>query len=73
VECLARIYLNGYLPSLQVGGQVLSFMRKHLGIRSRRPAIQVKIGIRFQADVKRFAEDHSIPVVRCGRGDARST
>ena len=24
VECLDRIYLNGYVPSLQVGGQVVS-------------------------------------------------
>ena len=25
VECLDRIYLNGYVPNLQVGGQVVSF------------------------------------------------
>jgi len=24
VECLDRIYLNGYVPNLQVGGQVVS-------------------------------------------------
>ena len=30
VECLDRIYLNGYVPSLQVGGQVVSFMTAHL-------------------------------------------
>ena len=26
IECLDRIYLNGYVPNLQVGGQVSSFM-----------------------------------------------
>ncbi len=26
VECLDRIYLNGYVPNLQVGAQVASFM-----------------------------------------------
>ena len=31
VECLDRIYLNGYVPNLQVGGQVVSFMTAHLG------------------------------------------
>ena len=31
VECLDRIYLNGYVPNLQVGGQVVSFMTQHLG------------------------------------------
>ena len=29
VECLDRIYLNGYVPNLQVAGQVVSFMTAH--------------------------------------------
>ncbi len=28
VECLDRIYLNGYVPNLQVGGQVVQFLTK---------------------------------------------
>ena len=36
MECLDRIYLNGYVPNLQVGGQVVSFMTAHMAIRSRR-------------------------------------
>ena len=31
IECLDRLYLNGYLPNLQVGGQVVSFLTQHLG------------------------------------------
>ena len=30
-DCLDRIYLNGYVPTLQVGGQLVSFLTKHLG------------------------------------------
>lgn len=26
LKCLDRIYLNGYVPTLQVAGQVVSFM-----------------------------------------------
>ena len=26
IECLDRIYLNGYVPNLQVGGQVVQFL-----------------------------------------------
>ena len=26
LECLDRIYLNGYVPNLQVGGQVVQFL-----------------------------------------------
>ncbi len=29
IECMDRIYLNGYVPNLQVGGQVVSFMTAH--------------------------------------------
>jgi hypothetical protein len=31
LECPDRIYLNGHVPNLQVGGQVVSFMTAHLG------------------------------------------
>ena len=46
VECLDRIYLNGYVPNLQVGGQVVSFMTPHLGYPIPSPAILEKIGDR---------------------------
>jgi predicted MarR family transcription regulator len=71
LQCLDRIYLNGYVPNLQVGGQVVSFMTKHLGNRIPSPAIMEKIGTRFRQDVKAFAEKHSIPVVRFGRDDRK--
>ena len=47
VECLDRIYLNGYVPNLQVGGQVVSFMTQHLGCPIPSPAIMEKIGTAF--------------------------
>ena len=33
VECVDRLYLNAYVPRLQVGGQVVSFLTAHLGNR----------------------------------------
>ena len=39
VECLDRIYLNGYVPNLQVPRQVVSFMTGHLGYPIPSPAI----------------------------------
>ena len=32
VDCLDRIYLNGYVPTLQMGGQLVKFLTKHLGL-----------------------------------------
>ena len=71
VECLDRIYLNGYVPGLQVGGQVVSFLTQHLGNPIPSPAILQKIGTAFRRGVASFAEDNHIPVVRFGKNDRK--
>ena len=71
VECMDRIYLNGYVPNLQVGGQVVSFMTGHLGYPIPSPAILEKMGAAFRRAVDRFAADNEIPVVRFGKGDRK--
>ena len=37
IECLDRIYLNGYVPVLQVGGQVMTFLHDHRVLPHRLP------------------------------------
>ena len=71
IECLDRIYLNGYVPNLQVGGQVVSFLTAHLGNPIPSPAILEKIGTAFRRAVALFAEDNRIPVVRFGKNDRK--
>jgi hypothetical protein len=51
IECLDRIYLNAYVPKLQVGGQVARFLTEHLGNQIASPALFARIGNRFRADV----------------------
>jgi hypothetical protein len=55
LECLDRIYLNGYVPTLQTSGQVASFLTAHLGNPIASPALFEKIGTRFRADVRDYA------------------
>ena len=38
LQCLDRIYLNGYVPKLQVGGHVITFLTQHLGNPVASPA-----------------------------------
>jgi hypothetical protein len=71
VECLDRIYLNGYVPNLQVAGQVVTFLTRHLGYPIPSPAILERIGTAFRRAVQRFAEDNQIPVVRFGKADRK--
>jgi len=37
LHCLDRIYLNAYVPSVQVGGQVVTFLTRHLGYPTPSP------------------------------------
>jgi hypothetical protein len=70
LECLDRVYLNGYVPNLQVSGQVVTFLTRHLGNPIPSPALFNQIGERFRAAVTRFAIGNHIPVVRFDK-DAR--
>lgn len=72
VECLDRVYLNGYVPNLQVAGQVVRFMTEHLGNPVPSPALFNQIGGRFRRAVDRFALDNDIPVVRFAKGDRKA-
>jgi len=71
VECLDRIYLNAYVPNLQVGGQVVSFLTAHLGFPIPSPAIFEQIGGRFRRAVASFAKDNAIPVVTFAKGQRK--
>jgi len=71
VECLDRVYLNGYVPNLQVGGQVVGFMTRHLGYPIPSPAILEKIGTSFRRSVTEFAEANHVPVIRFAKEDRK--
>ena len=64
LQCLDRVYFNAYVPNLQVGGQVVTFLCQHLGNPLPSPALFNKIGARFREAVPAFAEANNVPVVR---------
>jgi len=69
VECVDRLYLNAYVPRLQVGGQVVQFLTGHLGNPIPSPALFAQIGNRFRREVKGFAAEHGIPVLHLKKPD----
>ena len=69
LDCIDRLYLNVYVPNLQVGGQVVTFMTQHLGLQVPSPVVFKKLGDRFRAAVAAFAEENEIPVLRLKRPD----
>ena len=69
LECLDRIYLNAYVPTLQVGGQVVTFFNQQRNQPIASPALFQKMGETFRQAVAAFAKRHQIPVIRFGKRD----
>ena len=63
LECPDRVYLNGYLARVQVGGQVVQFLR-HRGFPVPSPACLQQIGDAFRRSVASYADANHIPMVR---------
>jgi hypothetical protein len=64
VTCLDRVYLNAYVPNLQVPGQVGIFCTRHLGKPIPSPAVFQPLGDRFRREVKKYAERNDIPILK---------
>ena len=69
VECVDRLYLNAYVPNLQVGGQVVRFFAGHRGDPIPSPALMERNGNRFRREVKEYAERHGIPILALNKPD----
>ncbi len=61
--CLDRLYLNGYVPTLQTGGQLTTFLRDHLGFPVPSPAVIRPLHDRFVQSVDNFAQQNNVPLV----------
>ncbi len=61
VECIDRIYLNGYIPNLQTPGQLVKFLH-HRGYAIPSPAILGKMTDEYKAAVEAFATQNRIPL-----------
>jgi hypothetical protein len=69
LQCVDRLYLNAYVPSLQVGGQVVRFITQHLGKPIPSAALLGAIDTRFRREVKAFADAREIPILALKRPD----
>ena len=69
VDCVDRLLLNAYVPNLQVGGQVATFMTQHRGFPIPSPSIMEKMGNHFRQNVKAFATNNGVPVLALKKPD----
>lgn len=67
IECIDRIYLNGYIPTLQMGGQLVKFMQQRgYGIPS--PALLRQWTDDYKKAVDQFAQAQGVELVHFERG-----
>jgi len=70
IECLDRIYLNGWIPALQTSGGMVGFLR-HRGFPIPSPAALGRIGDAFRRAMASYAEANHIPWIRFGKHDRK--
>jgi hypothetical protein len=82
VECLDRLYLNGYVGPLATPGGLVTFMREQLGKPAPSPVVLGQVAERFCEAVKVMVERQQIPLYqfkppgakgRCRKPDAPAT
>lgn len=62
VECLDRLYLNGYIGPLATPGGLVTFMREQLDKPIPSPVVLGQVTEKFRDGVKAMAERQQIPV-----------
>src|SRR5215471_1609996 len=71
VECLDRVYLNGYVARLSTSGGLCLYMTEQLGKPIPSPVLLGQITQRFVSEVKEFAERHQIPLLQFAGGERK--
>ena len=71
VTCVDRLYVNGYVPSLQTPGQLYRFFHDHQGYPIVSPALFRPLHDRFVTSVKEFAEQQQVPLIGFERGQRK--
>lgn len=71
VECVDRLYINGYLPAMQTPGQLCHFLGEHRGNPVPSPALLKQIREGFLGRVEQFLAQHAVPKVEFKHGERK--
>ena len=71
VECLDRLYLNGYIPNMQVPGDLINFLVHHRGNKIPSPVLLHRMTTEFRDSVVAYAFERNIPIIKFERGERK--
>jgi len=71
LECVDRVYLNGWMPRLQTSGALVYFLEQHRGNVMASPILLGQITQTFVVGVEAYAKTKGIPMVRFAAGQRK--
>ena len=71
VECVDRLYLNGYIPTLQTPEQLVAFLRRHRGHPIPSPKLLGDISQGYRRRVEQFARQVGAPMIAFTKGQRK--
>lgn len=70
-EGIDRMYMNGYIPSLQTEGGIACFFRHHREKLFASSVLMSEISKHFVSSIERFAMEQKIPLIQFARKDKK--
>ncbi len=69
IECVDRVYLNGYVKHLQLPGGLITFIREQLGFPIPSPMVLAPVSDAFRKAVEAFARASGLTIVDFAKGE----
>jgi len=71
IECVDRVYLNGYVKGLQMPGGLINFIREQMGFPIPSPMLLAPVSEAFRTAVEKFAEEQGLTIVNFAHGEEK--
>jgi len=71
IECVDRVYLNGYVKNLQMPGGLINFIREQMGFPIPSPMLLAPVSEAYRGAVEKFAEEQGLTIVNFEHGEAK--
>src|SRR4030042_5485102 len=63
IECIDRVYLNGYVKHLQLPGGLITFIREQMGFPIPSPMVLPPFTQAFRKAVEQYAHEQGLEIV----------
>jgi hypothetical protein len=63
IECIDRVYLNGYVKHLQMAGGLITFIREQMGYPIPSPMLLPPVTQAFRTAVEQYAKEQELEIV----------